>query len=199
MFSFVFPACGGIQCPPNTMIISTEIFLLIYLLVGWAFYFSGKAHRYCIPWLLKCFSLPFWLFHYCRKYLYFVFEYIFCAICCICHAMYTDFLGLDHLFLLRVSHSLYLVKLLIYFLYMHLIISWLFVCLWLDVYNLFLVCKWCLNSLFLWLWSFSFYFIWLFILALSSYIIEFMFLLSSIIAWCICREWSSFHWVCLFF
>ena len=35
-----------------------------------------------------------------------------------------------------ITFSLYLIKLLICFLYMHLIIAWVFVCLWLDVYNL---------------------------------------------------------------
>lgn len=116
--------------------VSIEIFLLVYLLVDWTFWFSGKAHRCYISGLLKCFNLPF--LSLLQKTFILCLGLIFCAIYCMCHTTYTSFLGLDPLFLLHVPCSLYLIKFLVHVLYIHLMVSYFFVCLLLDVYNLFI-------------------------------------------------------------
>lgn len=111
---------------------------MIYLLFGWTFCFLERLIGVIFQGFLNVLICYVSSFHFFRKCLYYFFGHIFCAICCVCHTTHTDFLDLDHLSLPCFSCSLYLVKLLVHVLYMHLIISSLFVYLWFDVYNLFI-------------------------------------------------------------
>lgn len=112
MLSFMFPAFGGIQYWPNTVIllniVSTEIFLLIYLLSPEFFTYLERLTGVIFQGFWNVSVGHFSSFITLGDF-YILSLNIFSVPLVECHAMYTNCHGLGHLFLPRISYSLYLI------------------------------------------------------------------------------------------
>lgn len=112
MLSFMFPAFGGIRYWPNTVIllniVSTEIFLLIYLLSPEFFTYLERLTGVIFQGFWNVSVGHFSSFITLGNF-YILSLNIFSVPLVECHAMYTNYHGLGHLFLPRISYSLYLI------------------------------------------------------------------------------------------